>query len=94
MAMDPVGELSGFPLILCPDCGLARVVEGHSREHRGRDGGRQRGQHRGVVGRVGHAGERDQRDREAVVRGEPPRELHQWDEVARAGAHEQHNLLL
>jgi hypothetical protein len=26
--LDPVGELSGFPLVPCPDCGMARVVEG------------------------------------------------------------------
>jgi hypothetical protein len=24
---DPVGDLSGFPLVPCPDCGVARVVE-------------------------------------------------------------------
>jgi hypothetical protein len=26
--LDPVGELSVFPLVPCPDCGMARVVEG------------------------------------------------------------------
>ena len=29
---DLVGELSGFPLIPCPDCGLARVVEGWTKK--------------------------------------------------------------
>jgi hypothetical protein len=28
IGLDPVGELSGFPLVTCPDCGMARVVEG------------------------------------------------------------------
>jgi hypothetical protein len=28
IGLDPVGELSGFPLVPCPDCGMARVVEG------------------------------------------------------------------
>ena len=27
VGLDPIGELSGFPLIPCPDCHLARVVE-------------------------------------------------------------------
>ncbi|CAL5084521.1 unnamed protein product [Urochloa decumbens] len=30
--LDPVGELSGFPLIRCPVCGLARVVEGRTKK--------------------------------------------------------------
>ncbi|CAL4970110.1 unnamed protein product [Urochloa decumbens] len=30
--LDPVGELSGFPLVPCPDCGLARVVEGRTKK--------------------------------------------------------------
>ena len=29
---DPVGELSSFPLIPCPDCGLARVIEGRTKK--------------------------------------------------------------
>ena len=29
---DPVGELSGFPLIVCPECGLDRVVEGRTKK--------------------------------------------------------------
>jgi len=29
---DPVGELSGFPLIQCPECGLVRVVEGRTKK--------------------------------------------------------------
>ena len=32
IVLDPVGELSGFPLIPCPDCGLARVVEGRTKK--------------------------------------------------------------
>ena len=32
MTMDPVGELSGFPLIMCPDYGIARVVEGRMKK--------------------------------------------------------------
>jgi hypothetical protein len=28
IGLDPVGELSDFPLVPCPDCGMARVVEG------------------------------------------------------------------
>jgi hypothetical protein len=27
ISLDPVGELSSFPLVPCPDCGMARVVE-------------------------------------------------------------------
>jgi hypothetical protein len=27
IGLEPVGELSGFPLVSCPDCGMARVVE-------------------------------------------------------------------
>ena len=30
--MDPVGELSSFPLIPCLDYGLARVVEGRTKK--------------------------------------------------------------
>jgi hypothetical protein len=30
MGLDPVGELRGFPLVPCPDCGMARVVEGQT----------------------------------------------------------------
>jgi hypothetical protein len=30
IGLDPVGELSGFPLVPCPDCGMARVVEGQT----------------------------------------------------------------
>ncbi|CAO2047580.1 unnamed protein product [Urochloa humidicola] len=30
--MDPVSELSGFPLVRCPQCGLARVVEGRTKK--------------------------------------------------------------
>ena len=30
--MDLVGELSGFPLIPCLDCGLTRVVEGQTKK--------------------------------------------------------------
>ncbi|CAD6248002.1 unnamed protein product [Miscanthus lutarioriparius] len=29
---DLVGELSGFPLIVCPECGLDRVVEGQMKK--------------------------------------------------------------
>ncbi|CAD6223705.1 unnamed protein product [Miscanthus lutarioriparius] len=29
---DPVGELSGFPLIVYPECGLDRVVEGRTKK--------------------------------------------------------------
>ena len=29
---DLVGELSSFPLIPCPECGLARVVEGRTKK--------------------------------------------------------------
>jgi hypothetical protein len=28
IGLDPVGELSGFPLVPCPDYGMARMVEG------------------------------------------------------------------
>jgi hypothetical protein len=28
ISLDPVGELSGFPLVHCLDCGMAQVVEG------------------------------------------------------------------
>jgi hypothetical protein len=28
IVLDPVGELSDFPLVPCPDCGMAWVVEG------------------------------------------------------------------
>jgi hypothetical protein len=28
IGLDPVSELSGFPLVPCPDCGMAWVVEG------------------------------------------------------------------
>jgi hypothetical protein len=31
-ASDPVGDLSGFPLIPCPDCGVAQVVEGRTKK--------------------------------------------------------------
>ncbi|CAD6235372.1 unnamed protein product [Miscanthus lutarioriparius] len=30
--MDPSSELSGFPLIMCSDCGIARVVEGRPKK--------------------------------------------------------------
>ncbi|CAN6246408.1 unnamed protein product [Urochloa humidicola] len=29
---DPVADLSGFPLIVCSDCGLSRVVEGRTKK--------------------------------------------------------------
>jgi ssDNA-binding Zn-finger/Zn-ribbon topoisomerase 1 len=32
ISLDLVGELSGFPLVPCPDCGMARVVEGRTRK--------------------------------------------------------------
>ena len=32
VGLDPIGELSGFPLIPCPDCHLARVVEGRTKK--------------------------------------------------------------
>jgi hypothetical protein len=32
IGLDPVGELSGFPLVPCPDCGMARVVEGQTQK--------------------------------------------------------------
>ena len=35
---DPVGELIGFPLIPCPDCGLARVVERWTKKDGGNHG--------------------------------------------------------
>jgi hypothetical protein len=28
ISLDPVSELSGFPLVPCPDYGMAQVVEG------------------------------------------------------------------
>ncbi|KAG2611007.1 hypothetical protein PVAP13_4KG118400 [Panicum virgatum] len=30
---DPVGELSGFPQIPCPECGQARVIEGRTKKY-------------------------------------------------------------
>jgi hypothetical protein len=30
ISLDPVGELSWFPLVPFPDCGMARVVEGRT----------------------------------------------------------------
>jgi hypothetical protein len=39
IGLDPVGELIGFPLVPCPDCGMAQVVEGRTQkqgENRGR----------------------------------------------------------
>jgi hypothetical protein len=32
IGLDPVGELSGFPLVPCPDYGMARVVEGRTQK--------------------------------------------------------------
>jgi hypothetical protein len=32
IGLDPVGELSGFPLVPFPDCGMARAVEGRTRK--------------------------------------------------------------
>jgi hypothetical protein len=32
ISLDPIGELSGFPLIPCPNCGMARVVEGRTQK--------------------------------------------------------------
>jgi hypothetical protein len=32
ISLDPVSELSGFPLVPCPDCGMARVVEGRTQK--------------------------------------------------------------
>jgi hypothetical protein len=32
IALDPVGELSGFPLVPCPDCGMAQVLEGRTQK--------------------------------------------------------------
>jgi hypothetical protein len=32
IGLDPVGELSGFPLVPCPDYGMARVVEGQTQK--------------------------------------------------------------
>jgi len=29
---DPVGELSGFPQIPCPECGQAQVIEGQTKK--------------------------------------------------------------
>jgi hypothetical protein len=32
IGFDPIGDLSGFPLVRCSDCGEARVVEGRTRK--------------------------------------------------------------
>jgi hypothetical protein len=32
ISLDLVSELSGFPLVPCPDCGMARVVEGQTQK--------------------------------------------------------------
>jgi hypothetical protein len=32
IGLDPVCELSGFPLVPCPGCGMARVVEGRTQK--------------------------------------------------------------
>jgi hypothetical protein len=32
IGLDPVGELSGFPLVPCPYYGMARVVEGQTQK--------------------------------------------------------------
>jgi hypothetical protein len=32
IGLDPVGELSCFPLVPCSDCGMARVVEGRTQK--------------------------------------------------------------
>jgi hypothetical protein len=32
IGLDPAGELSGFPLVPCPDYGMARVVEGRTQK--------------------------------------------------------------
>ena len=32
VGLDPIGELSSFPLIPCPDCHLAQVVEGRTKK--------------------------------------------------------------
>jgi hypothetical protein len=32
IGLDPVNELSGFPLVPCPECGMARVVEGRTQK--------------------------------------------------------------
>jgi hypothetical protein len=32
IGLDLVGELSGFSLVPCPDCGMARVVEGRTQK--------------------------------------------------------------
>jgi hypothetical protein len=39
ISLDLVGELSGFPLVPCPDCGMAREVEGQTQKE-GEDHGR------------------------------------------------------
>ena len=31
VGLDPIDKLSGFPLIPCPDCHLARVMEGRTK---------------------------------------------------------------
>jgi hypothetical protein len=32
ISLDPIGDLSYFPLVPCPDCGMARVVEGRTQK--------------------------------------------------------------
>jgi hypothetical protein len=32
IGLDPVSELSGFPLVPCPDCGMARVLGGRTQK--------------------------------------------------------------
>jgi hypothetical protein len=32
IGLDLVSELSGFPLVPCPDCGMARVLEGRTQK--------------------------------------------------------------
>jgi hypothetical protein len=32
IGLDPVNELSSFPLVPCPECGMARVVEGRTQK--------------------------------------------------------------
>nr|CAB3473618.1 unnamed protein product [Digitaria exilis] len=77
------------------DAGVGgEVVEGHLRENGGGDGGREGGERGGVL-RRGEVGEGDERGRELVavaVRHDAARELGHGQDVASAGAREEHDV--
>jgi hypothetical protein len=75
------------------DAGVGgEVVERHLWQHGRGDGRGEGGEHAGQVARRGEVGVGDQRGREAALCHDSPRELRHGQDVARAGARQQHDV--